>query len=161
MKTLFSNPVVVAHPKTKQVITLFSKMDKEGIERNYGRVRIDSVTPSIVDGFVSAKKRTAFVTLDEDALILLEGHIKDNRPYPIEGKIVVKETLEPQFTGHTPKINPSTGETIEVNGYQVYRTTEFTSDMDAQDVRINSNSVEEHELKLNAKSQLIESDEVI
>lgn len=60
-----------------------------------------------------------------------------------------------------PKDQSSTGETVEVNGHLVYRSTEFTSDMEAQDVRINSHSVEEHELKLNAKSQLIEANEVI
>ncbi len=160
MKSL-NNQTVVEHPETGNAITNFTKVDKQGIEQNYGRVLIQSSSLSLNNGFVSQKKRTAFVTLDSDALELLGSQIKAGEAYPMQGKIVVKETLEPQFTGHSPKINPSTGETIEVNGYQVYRSTEFTSDMDAQDVRINSNSVEEHELKLNAKSQLIEADEVI
>ena len=161
MESLNNNQTVIGHPETGDAITNFTKVDKQGIEQSYGRVLIQSSSLSLNDGFVSQKKRVAFITLDSDALKLLEGQIKAEMPYPMAGKIIVKETLEPEFIGHTPKINPSTGETIEVDGYPVYRSTEFTSDMDAQDVRINSNSIKEHELKLNAKSQLVDADEVI
>ena len=156
-----NNQSVVKHPETKEVITLFTKVDDQGEEKTYGRVQIQSTTLNLNQGFVSQKKRIAFLTLNSDALQLLGNQIKSGEPYPMEGKIIVKETLDPQWTGHTPKVNPTTGETIEVNGHLVYRSTEFTGDIDAIDVRINSRSIEEHELKLNAKSQLIEADEVI
>ena len=58
-------------------------------------------------------------------------------------------------------MNPSTGEIIEINGYHVYRSTEFTSDMEAQDVFVNPYSVEKHKETLQAMEQLIEESEVI
>ena len=149
---------MVEHPETGAAITLFEKVDKEGINRTYGRVQIQSVSLTLNNGFVSKKKRTAFVTLDSDALQLIGGQIKAGRRYPMEGKIIVNETKEPQWEGHLPKINPTSGENIEINGYPIFRSTEFTSDMDAQDVFVTSHSVKEHKETLNATEQLIEEE---
>lgn len=156
-----NNQSVVEHPETGEVITLFTKVHKEGIEQTYGRVQIQSVALTLNNGFVSQKKRTAFVTLDSDALQLIGGQIKAGAPYPQEGRIIVKETLEPQWLDHKPKINPTTGETIEINGHLIYRSTEFTSNMDAQDVIVNPYSVKEPEETLNAEEQLIEDELVM
>lgn len=160
MKSEMNNQVV-EHPETGRVITLFTKVDKEGTEQTYGRVRIDSSSLNLSNGFVSSKRRTAFITLDSTALKQLEGQIVGGKPFPTQGKIVVKETLEPQYEGHSPKMNPSTGEIIEINGYQIYRLTEFTSDMDAKDVFVNPYSVKEHVETLHATEQLIEDEFVM
>lgn len=105
MKSVFKNHVI-AHPETDNVITFFKKLNEEGEEVTYGKVRIDSVNLSMNKGFVSTQRRTAFVTLDSMALELLGGQIKAGKPYPMEGKIVVEESLSPMWVGHTPKINP-------------------------------------------------------
>ena len=84
---------VVEHPETGEAITLFEKVDKQGVEKTYGRVQIQSVALSLNNGFVSQNKRTAFVKLDSDALELLQSQIKAGNPYPMEGKIIVNETL--------------------------------------------------------------------
>ncbi len=156
-----NNQSVVENSESGEVITLFTKMDKEGVEQTYGRVQIQSVALTLNNGFVSQMKRTAFVTLDSDALELLGDQIKAERPYPMDGKIIVKETLAEQWPGHLPKINPTTGETIEINGHHIYRSTEFTSDLDAQDVIVNPYSVKEPEETVHAEEQLIEESEVI
>jgi hypothetical protein len=156
-----NNQSVVEHPETGEVITLFTKLDKEGNEQTYGRVQIQSVALTLNNGFVSQKKRTAFVTLDSPALQLIGSKIKAGMPYPMEGKITILETLEPQWLDHKPKINPTTGETIEINGHLIYRSTEFTSNMDAQDVIVNPYSVKEPEETVHAEEQLIEESEVI
>ena len=133
-----STQSVIAHPETKKVITLFTKADKTtGEEKTYGRVRIDSTVISMVNGYQRRNKRTAFVVLDPEVLPLMAPHIVADKPYPINGKVIVLETLEPQYEGHVPKMNPTTQEYVKVNGNLVYRTTEFTTDMSAQDTLVN------------------------
>jgi hypothetical protein len=124
---------VVAHPETGQVITLFNKMSATGEEKIYGRVRIDETTLVLNDGFIRPQRRTAFVTLDEAAMQILTPYIKEGNPYPMEGKVVVKESLKPHYEGQTPKINPTTEDYVLCDGQYVYRTTEFTTNLEAKD----------------------------
>jgi hypothetical protein len=131
--------VVVAHPETGKVITIFTKADKAtGEERTFGRVRLDSESFTVSNGFTSVRKRTAFVVLDSQVLPLIAPHIQAGQPYPIAGKIVVKETLAPQYEGHVPKMDPSTNEYVRVHGMLVYRITEFTTDLNQRDILVNS-----------------------
>ena len=92
MKSEMNNQVV-EHPETGRAITLFTKVDKEGIEQTYGRVRIDSSSLNLSNGFVSSKRRTAFITLDSTALKQLQGQILGGQPFPTKGKIVVIKSL--------------------------------------------------------------------
>lgn len=142
MKKGFNQNQVVAHPETGEVITRFSKEDDKGNIKNYGRIRIDSTSLGITNGFVSLRRRTAFVTLDENALELLSDQIQDGMPYPIEGKVIVKESFVPQWDGHEPKINPVTLEYARIDGKLVYRSTEFTDNLQAEDILLASSEAE-------------------
>ena len=161
MNTLVKHQKVVAHPETGEVITLFTKTDSMGNEKTYGRVRIDSVEISVVDGFVSPKRRTAFVTLTQEAVELLKDHIQEGKPYPIDGKIMVVESTFPQYEGHEPKINPSTGEEVHVNGYHVYRKTEFTTDLSVKDQLITSLNVASHQSNQMLDQPMVVSEEEV
>ncbi|MCA0933249.1 hypothetical protein LCM02_12370 [Lutimonas saemankumensis] len=157
MKSLLNTQKVVAHPETGEVITYFSKMDSEGVEKNYGKVRIDEEVLTLTNGYLSPKRRTAFITLDDAALRILSPYIKEGQPYPMEGKIIITESLEPQYEGQDPKLNPSTGKYITSDGFYIYRSTEFTTNLDAKDklIQYNSNIIQEKEL------EVIEQDLVI
>jgi len=137
----FSKQTVVKHPETGAVVSVFTKTDEKGVERTFGTVRIDEVVLVIANGFNSKQSRTAFVTLDEDALSILTPHIKDGQPYPMEGKIAIKETFEPQWLDHKPKLNPTTMENILVDGKLVYRSSDFTSDLKQADVLLKSSNI--------------------
>lgn len=130
----FAKQSVIKHPETGDIITTFTKDDANGVEQTYGTVRVDETVLMIANGFTSKQSRTAFITLDADALEILSPHIKDGHPYPMEGKIVVKETFTPQWVGHSPKINPTTNENVLVDGKLVYRSSDFSSDMNQSDV---------------------------
>ncbi len=75
----------------------------------------------------------------------------------MEGKIIVKESLEPFYEGQAPKMNPITEEYIYCNGRHIYRTTEFTTNLEAQDqlVQANENS------SANLESQVIQDELVM
>jgi len=133
MNTLLNNQKVVAHPETGEVITLFTKVDSHGEEKVYGKIRVDDIVLTMNNNFVMQQRRTAFITLAEEAIQVLAPYIKEGKPYPMEGKIIVKESLEPFYEGQTPKVNPSTDEYILVGGQHVYRTTEFTTNLEAKD----------------------------
>lgn len=130
-----SNQAVVVNPKTDELITTFQKVDeKSGEELTYGRVRVDETAWVMQGGYQKEVKRTAFITIDAKILNKFAPLIKEGKPYPIPGKIVVLETYEPQWENHVPKINPSTDEYVKANGQLVYRSSEFTTDLNAQDV---------------------------
>ena len=134
-----SNVIVRKHPDTGDVITLFESK-KDG--KTYGRIRLDSTNFVSNNGITNVVKRVAFETLTPETLPAMTPLLKADAPYPIKGKILVKETLEPQYEGQVPKLNPSTEQYVTVKGHQVYRTTSFTSDMNADDILINENTID-------------------
>ena len=156
MNTILNSQKVVAHPDTGELIALFTKMDVNGEEKTYGKVRIDEETLIVNSGFSSAQKRTAFVTLDDSAIKMLLPFLKEGLPYPLEGKVVVKETFHPQYEGQSPKINPTTEEYIKVDGKLVYRSTEFTTVLDAKDIILKSSTNE-----LNTFKEQVIDDELV
>jgi hypothetical protein len=125
----FNTQSVVAHPVTKEV---FKEFVKDG--KTFATVRVDETTMAVTNGFTSMRKRTAFVTLGDDVYGILKPMIVAGQPYPLKGKIVVKEFFEPQWDGHEPKMNPRTEEIISVDGKPVYRTSDFSTDMEQPDV---------------------------
>ncbi len=133
------NQSVVANPKNNELITLFTKVDKtSGEELTYGRVRVDETAWVMQNGYQKEVKRTAFITIDAKILNKFAPLVKEGRPYPIPGKVVVLETLAPQWENHTPKMNPNTNEYVKVDGQLVYRSSNFSTDLSEQDVFIKS-----------------------
>lgn len=119
-------PTVVAHPVTGLIITP-SVNNPE-----YGKIRLDQEVRVFNNGFMSIQKRTAFVAAkieDLESLKLRVGSI-------MEGKIIKIESFSPQYEGHTPKINPTTGEVVLTNGRETYLTFKYVENPKAMDTWI-------------------------
>ena len=126
---LSNAPIVKAHPTTGKIVTYFESEKGD----TYGKVRVDQRAPVISNGFMSFANRSAFITMDEKTAKDMETILKEEQPYPIAGKVVVRESLEPFYEGQEPKINPSTNEVITHLGAPVYRDTDFVFDLEAED----------------------------
>lgn len=125
---------VIAHPETGELITLSKKVDESGVEKTYGKIRVDETKRVNNNGYIRKANRTAFVTIDEDSIEDLRAELVAGQPFPDEGKIIRIETLEPQYPTHTPKINPTTKAYIKFNDQPVYMQDKFVFDMNAEDV---------------------------
>ncbi len=126
-----SNQVKVAvHPETKAVVT------KNADKPEFGTIRVDQEVISMENGFLNKTKRSAFINGKYADLLSMgykEGQI-------LTGQIIRKETFEPQFAGHAPKINPTSKEVVLIDGKKVYFKDSFTANMSAQDELILSSS---------------------
>lgn len=120
---------VAVHPETKLVVTP-SKNKPE-----YGTMRVEETGMRFTNGFVNSTKRSAFI----------RGKIKDLASFyagqELPGQIVARETRQPQYEGHSPKINPTTSELVLVNGANVYLSFEYTEDLSAKDQLIQNSPV--------------------
>lgn len=130
---------IVANSKTGNVVTMKSITDKKtGEIREVGSVMVQSKSLSGLSRLGRVSTRTAFLTLEADALEFLEDYLIDGASLPFDGKIVIEETLKPYIkrdgTKQEPKINPSTKEIITYQGKPVYRNTYFTEDLSVKDV---------------------------
>lgn len=121
---------IKAHPETGLLINQV-KEGKDG--KRYGAIRVDEMVMDASEGFLNTRNRTAFIWGEEDKLKAVTAGLKDGDEFPLKGKIVIKESFEPQYEGHEPKINPSTGEVILLDGKKVYRSSKFTTNMSEQD----------------------------
>lgn len=122
--------IVKAHPDTGEVITI-NESKKDG--KNYGKIRLEAHQLVDKNGLLQVEKRVAFVTITPEALPMMTPMLKADGVYPLEGKLVVKETFEPQWSTHRPKMNPVTQEYVRVDGKEVYRNTIFTQNFSEPD----------------------------
>lgn len=128
--------LVTAHPETGELITRFKNEKGE----SFGKIRLDSAELVISNGFSRFAKRSAFITVEGSTADILEGMLVEGKPYPMGGKIVLNESVSPFYPGQEPKRKGKDGEIILANGKPVYRNTEFTSDMNRNDVFVTSDS---------------------
>lgn len=126
---LSSKPIVKAHPLTGAIVTYFESEKGE----TFGKVRVDQRSPVINNGFMSFANRSAFITFDEQIAKKMESILQEDKPYPIEGRVVVTESLEPFYEGQGPKTKGVDGEVITHLGAPVYRETQFVFNLDAKD----------------------------
>tara|TARA_R110000796_G_scaffold170246_1_gene287124 strand:- start:249 stop:740 length:492 start_codon:yes stop_codon:yes gene_type:complete len=149
MKT---NVKIVENSETGIVVKMRAITNsKTGEVSNVGSVMVQQ---SVVSGFSRighASKRTAFLTLSEDALAVMQPYLKHGTELPFKGQIVINETLTPytyksgpkagQNQDHKifPKGHALAGQAITFNGQKVYRNTLFTEDMSIQDVLLKDN----------------------
>ncbi len=136
---------IVANSKTGNVVTMKTITDKStGEEREVGSVMVQSKALSGLSRLGRVSTRTAFLTLEADALEFLEDSLVDGAVLPIAGKIVIEETLKPYVKKNgdkqEPKINPTTKAVITYQGKPVYRNTYFTDDVNAVDVLLKDNA---------------------
>jgi hypothetical protein len=129
-KNVLSNqPIVKAHPVTGAIVTYFDNSKGE----TFGKIRVDQRAPVINNGFMSFANRSAFITLDEKTAKEMETILAEDKPYPIEGKVVVTESLTPFYEGQEPKRKGADGEVITHLGAPVYRDTNYVFDLEAKD----------------------------
>lgn len=129
-KNVLSNqPIVKAHPVTGAVVTYFENSKGE----TFGKIRVDQRAPVINNGFMSFANRSAFITLDEETAKEMESILEEDKPYPIPGKVVVTESLEPFYNGQEPKRKGAEGEIITHMGAPVYRDTNYVFNLNAED----------------------------
>lgn len=130
--------LVVANKNTGEIVTERTITDKDGESREVGVVMVQSKSLAGLSSLGRVSTRTAFVTLEQDALDFLGNDLQEGKPFPIEGKICIEETLTPYVRkdGSTqePKINPTTKEVITYHGKPVYRNSFFTEDVNQSDV---------------------------
>lgn len=122
---------VAVHPETKVVIT------KNENKPEFGTIRLDQEVITMENGFLNRTKRSSFLTgklLDLQTLGFKEGQV-------LSGKIVRKESFEPMFVGHTPKINPTSKEEVLIGGKKVYFQDTYTEDETSSDILVSSNIV--------------------
>ena len=145
-----NNQVLIAeNSKTGQVVMSSSYVDKEtGEEKSIYKIMVTQTSFNVNNGYVNEAKRTAFITLDEKSFNAFDkaGILVDGAVLPIAGKLVVEETLVPYIIKSGPrkgqKQEPKragiNGAVITHQGQPVYRNTNFTTDMNAQDVLLAS-----------------------
>ena len=139
--------LVVENSKTGNVITMKTIKDsKTGESREVGSVMVQSKAPTGLSRIGRLSVRTAFVTLEQDLLDYFDGEINNNEPFPMQGKIVVNETLKPYIFKSGPKkgqpqdakTKGKGGAVIKHNGKPVYRNSFFSTNMDEQDILLAS-----------------------
>ena len=139
--------LVVENSKTGNVITMKTIKDsKTGESREVGSVMVQSKAPTGLSRIGRLSVRTAFVTLEQDLLDYFDGEINNNEPFPMQGKIVVNETLKPYVFKSGPKKGQNQdaktkgkgGAVIKHNGLPVYRNSFFSTNMDEQDILLAS-----------------------
>jgi len=144
-------PILVqAHKETGAIVTMKTITSKStGETREVGTIMVRQDSISGLSGIGRISKRVAFITLEEEVCELLRPMLLDNTPFPLEGKIVIEETLTPYIksdgTAQTPKTNPNTGEVITYQGSPVYRNSFFTEVMSTQDTYLRDASDSEEE----------------
>ena len=130
--------LVKAHKETGNVVTMRTITRSNGETEEVGTVMVQSKSLANLSGLGGLQTRTAFITLTQDALDFLGDSLRADKPFPVDGKIVIQETLEPYISKagkqQEPKINPSTKEVVTYHGQPVYRNMMFTEDLNAQDV---------------------------
>ncbi len=142
-------PILVqAHPESQQLVTMRTIINKKtGEEREVGNIMVKQNVISGLSGIGRVSKRVAFITLEREVVELLTPMLAENAPFPVDGKLVVEETLVPYVkkdgTLQTPKQHGETGEVMTYQGQPVYRNTFFTEIMSTQDVFLRDSASDE------------------
>jgi hypothetical protein len=139
--------VIVANDKLEGSPIITPSVDDRGNaktdlnDRPLGTLRLEQTARVLNGNFLNSRRKIAFLsgTLDELTAIVKAYGLKAGSELP--GKIVTTESLEPMYRGQAQKINPSTGEIVEVefagNRYPVYQQSRYTENMQEHDALIN------------------------
>jgi hypothetical protein len=137
---------VTANPNTNQVFNLSvdekgqPKLDKNGNRYGFVRLESESLDLNFMYNDGGLKKRSALRSLTESAWENVKHIMTPGAKF--DGKIIVKESLE-QKPGYQLKKSGEDGVTCTLGGMPIYRTTEFTTDLGAQDELIKHDNTEE------------------
>lgn len=107
----------------------------------YGSIMFEEVAFTNAGGFLNKQKRVAFLRSDVETLKDYASSLNLKAGTVIPGKIVVEESITPFFEGQTPKVNPTSGETITHGGNAVYRNSSIGT-LDQADKLLASDKIE-------------------
>ena len=149
--SILSNKVTIQeNPTTNEVITLKEIPDGlTGEMKTVGILRVMQTKKFMKNNFMQRSNRSCFITLSEEDMEDYEGLLFHNQLFPMDGKIVVTETLEPYVkkdgSKQEPKRKGKDGDIITSNGRPIYMNSHFSSDMSEQDVLIKASAVADTE----------------
>src|SRR3990167_4303499 len=104
---------------------------KEGSE--YSSIRVEETEVRL--------NKNGFEVAPLSAFIKTKNPSRFSAGQLINGKIIIVETLTPQFEGQEPKTAGADGDVIKHMGQPVYRGTILSGDLNAQDVLLKSDAV--------------------
>lgn len=126
---------ITKNPTTGAIVT------KSESNPDYGFIRVESQTTSLQKGFLRTNLRTALIQgLYED----LKNYVETNNLVhgsKLPGKILVIETTEQPYASMQPKRAGAEGDILKKDGLPIYRTTQYTEDLNAVDVLIQHDAV--------------------
>jgi hypothetical protein len=129
---------IVANKNTDEVVTERIITDKAGVQRTVGVIMVQSKALASLSSLGRVATRTAFITLEQDAIEFLADELVDGAEFPVSGKIVVVETTVPYVSSkgkkQEPKINPTTGVVMTFQGKPVYRNSFFSENVNEADI---------------------------
>ncbi|MGK0464805.1 hypothetical protein [Clostridium sp.] len=130
---------IVKNNKDGDVVTMRNITDPNtGETREIGNVMVQSVSYTGFSKVARLSKRTAFIALEADLLAILIEDINDGQAFPIDGKIVINETVTPYIkkNGDTqdPKTRGAGGAVMTFNGQPIYRNSFFSENLDEKDL---------------------------
>jgi hypothetical protein len=129
---------IVANKNTDEVVTERIITDKAGVQRTVGVIMVQSKALASLSSLGRVATRTAFITLEQDAIEFLADELVDGAEFPVSGKIVISETTVPYISSkgkkQEPKINPTTGAVMTFQGKPVYRNSFFSENVNEADI---------------------------
>ena len=126
------------------VFTPNAKLGKDG--KQYGFIRVESTSIDMSGAVARVKTLSALKSILQDDYNKAKSILTEGTELP--GKIIVRETTEAGLPGYQAKMAGSGDNAVPClfQGAQIYRTTEFTSNVNASDVLVahdNSEAIKE------------------
>ena len=131
---------ITKNPTTGAVVTKSESLGKDG--KQYGYIRIEESAFSFGSAVGNNRTKSALKTVvyDDAMKAVANGSIKEGME--LSGKIVTIESLT-QELGMKPKQAGKDGGFCQLDGKQIYFRTEYTEDVNVENVLIKHNSITE------------------
>jgi hypothetical protein len=138
-----SKVIIVAHPTTGALFTPTANPD-------WVKCQLRSTSIGVNNGVVASINKVAFPLISKSVADTLVTHgLKAGSVFPVEGKIIRKQSRVPFFEGQNP-VSQKDGTVIMYEGAEYYQQYEFTADMSqADDQRIGAPVAANVEVKEN------------
>ena len=128
---------VTANPANGLVFNSTGVSEKDGKE--YGYIRVESKMIDMSGPVATVRTLSALKAISKEAFDASELQAGSE----IEGKILIKEstTKNPFRANQAAKTQGKDGGVLLFNGLPIYRETEFTTDLSAQDILVKHTAV--------------------
>jgi len=109
------NPVKIITGESGEVLVINEKKPE------YASIGFEQTVWENRTGFLNKRRRVAFLASKVDDLKVFVEMLNLKPGSVLPGRIIVQESHNPFYEGQVPKVNPSTGATILIDGKLVYR----------------------------------------